>query len=48
MSALTSCLRFQNAASDAALRSWKFGPIEAKCFADLANRTRVEVMARTD
>jgi hypothetical protein len=35
-------------ASDAALRTGKFGPIEAECFADLANRTRVEVMARTD
>ena len=31
-------------ASDAALRSGKFGPIEAECFADLANRTRVEVL----
>jgi hypothetical protein len=36
------------AASDATLRSGKFGPIEAECFADLANRTRVEVMPRTD
>jgi hypothetical protein len=39
---------FKMRASDAALLSGKFGPIEAKCFADLANRTRVEVMARTD
>jgi hypothetical protein len=38
----------KEAASEAALRTGKFGPIEAECFADLANRTRVEVMARTD
>jgi hypothetical protein len=36
------------AASDAALRSGKFGPIKAECFADLTNRRRVEVMARSD
>ena len=33
--------------SDAALRSGKIGPIKAECFADLTNRTRVELMART-
>ena len=34
--------------SDAALRSGKIGPIKAERFADLANRMRVELMARTD
>src|ERR1019366_950387 len=34
--------------SDAALRSGKIGPIKAECFADLTNRTRVELVARTD
>jgi hypothetical protein len=33
---------------DAALRSGKLGPIEAKCFADLANRTGVKIMALTN
>ena len=33
---------------DAAFRSGKLGPIEAECFADLANRTWVEIMALTN
>jgi len=33
---------------DAAVRSGKLGPVEAECFADLANRTRVEIMTLTN
>ena len=33
---------------DAALWSGKLGPIEAECFADLANRTGVKIMALTN
>ena len=33
---------------DAAFRSGKLGPIEAECFADLANRTGVKIMALTN
>ena len=33
---------------DAALWSRKLGPIEAECFADLANRTGVKIMALTN
>jgi hypothetical protein len=33
---------------DAALGSGKLGPIEAECFADLANRMGVKIMALTN
>jgi hypothetical protein len=33
---------------DTALRSGKLGPIEAECFADLANRTGGKIMALTN
>jgi hypothetical protein len=33
---------------DATLRSGKLGPIEAECFADLANRMGVKIMALTN
>ena len=44
----SSCRSLSPTVSDAAHRSGKLGPIEAECFADLANRTRVELMVRAD
>jgi hypothetical protein len=40
--------RGRQATLEAALWSRKLGPIEAECFADLANRTGVKIMALTD
>ena len=47
-SVILSCRSLSPTVSDAAHRSGKLGPIEAECFADLANRTRVELMVRAD
>jgi hypothetical protein len=40
--------RGRQTTSGAALRSRKLGPIKAECFADLANRTGVKIVALTD